>query len=281
MASIIMISCSSHDSGIDRIVAERDSLRQVAHESQLRLEDINGAMEILTTSLDSIVSQEGILLVNKDPEGNIFSRREMRQRIDDFASLIERQRQRIAELSHRLSEQTGNGADWSRLSALVDNLNAQLDAKESQISRLRSELTDKNVRITHLNNKVAELTENISALEISNTQLDEALTMQDVVINEGYFIAGDSKFLSQQGILSGGFLKKKKLQYDSFQPGNFLTVDIRHDKVFTREAKKAKLLTPAPAGTYEITKEGKDIVLRIIDPTKFWSLSNYHVLQLN
>lgn len=278
----IITGCShNYDSGIDRLVAERDSLRQIADHSQTKLADINEAMEILVTSLDSISTQEGVLIVNKDAEGHTLSRRQMRDRIEAFSALLERQRMRIAELSHKLNEKEMAGGDFSRLSALVDNLNAQLEKKDIQINRLRSELAEKNTSIKKLNEEVSNLTESVASLEITNTQLSEALTTQDIIINECFFLAGDTKSLERQGVLKGGFLKKKKLNYDAFVPGNFMSVDIRHTTQITRKAKKAELLTPAPSASYEIIRKGDDVILNIIDPTAFWSQSNYQVLKLN
>lgn len=286
-AAVIFILCAivsctgSHDSGVDRIVAERDSMRAAAEQTQAKLDEINSAMEVLVTSLDSISTQEGLLLVNRDPEGRTYSRRQMRQRVSAYAELLKRQRERISELARRLNDRQAAGADYTRLTALIENLNSQIDKKDVQIKQLRAELADKNVNITRLNTKVAELTDSVMALELTNAELDQALTYQDVVINEGYFIAGNSKFLEQKGILSSGFLRKKKLRYEAFAPGNFLSVDIRNTTEFTHKAKKAKLLTPAPVGSYQIVRHGEEVTLRIIDANAFWSLSNYQVLKLD
>ena len=46
-------------------------------------------------------------------------------------------------------------------------------------------------------------------------------------------------------------------------------------------AKKAKVLSHQPAGSYTLTEKNGQAVLTITNPDKFWSLSNYLVIQLD
>ena len=46
-------------------------------------------------------------------------------------------------------------------------------------------------------------------------------------------------------------------------------------------AKKAKVLTNQPTDSYQLIDNNGSMILKITNPTKFWSLTNYLVIQLN
>jgi hypothetical protein len=46
-------------------------------------------------------------------------------------------------------------------------------------------------------------------------------------------------------------------------------------------SKRAELLTTHPAGSYELVKDAKgQLTLKITNPTEFWSVSRYLVIQV-
>lgn len=104
---------------------------------------------------------------------------------------------------------------------------------------------------------------------------------QDEVINECYVKIGTGKELEQAGILTkGGLFKKRKVNYSGFASAGFRKVDIRHLTEISISGKKAKILTGAPAGSYSIASAGKNKwIIHITNPTSFWSVSNYLVIQ--
>ena len=87
------------------------------------------------------------------------------------------------------------------------------------------------------------------------------------------------KELQQAGVLSGGFLSKKKLDVANFSQAGFMKVDIRSYTELDVQAKKIQILTQMPASSYTITSNGSSSKLQITNPTLFWSVSNYLVIQ--
>ena len=79
------------------------------------------------------------------------------------------------------------------------------------------------------------------------------------------------QFLSKGDVLKNGDFNK-----DYFTP-----IDIRYDKEIKLYSKNAKVLTTHPAGSYALEKDSNgQYEIHITNPTKFWSVSKYLVVQV-
>ena len=90
---------------------------------------------------------------------------------------------------------------------------------------------------------------------------------------------GTKKELTSQGLLSGGFLQKKRVNHDAINKDMFTKVDIRTFTEVTINSSNPKILTQMPASSYRIEKGKGSSILYILDPTAFWSVSNYLIIQ--
>ena len=276
--SLFLVACSGNKQGYS--LEERiDSLQKENDRKDKDINDMTTYVSLLADGLDSIAKQEEILFyTNKGREGTIVDKEQLKKNLDMFEETLNQQRQRIAQLADSLK---ARGEKLSNLSRLVTYLNQQLDEKNAVINDLRSELQHKNVNISQLQKKVTALTED-------NTQLSQrvetqvlALNAQTEIINEGFVKFGTKKELTDLGIISGGFLKKKKVNLNAIQQDQFMRVDIRYFKEIPLNSGDPKILTQIPASSYRITKTGKNqSILSILDPTAFWSISNYLIIQL-
>ena len=71
------------------------------------------------------------------------------------------------------------------------------------------------------------------------------------------------------------------LKSADFNKDYFTQIDIRTDKEIKLYSKRAELLTTHPAGSYELVKDAKgQLTLKITNPTEFWSVSRYLVIQV-
>ncbi len=215
---------------------------------------------------------------------NKVSRAEMMRNIELYEQLLERQRQRIAALEDSL---TSRGDNLGRLTQIVNFLNRRLDEQEMQISGMRAELAGKNHNIRQLTSRVNSLTADVSSLTGKldtanqiNAMQQEALKVQDVVINDCFVRIGTKDELKDAGLIATGFLKKTQLLATNFAPSKFTRVDIRQFTQVTLDSQKPKILTSMPADSYRLYRRGNSSVLEITDPTRFWSVSNYLVIQL-
>lgn len=254
--------------------ARVDSLEQANADYQADVENLQTFITVLSDGLDSIAHQEDMLFNKR--EGNL-DRDQLRKNLQTFEKMLAQQKVRIAHLVDSLGMR---GRQIDKLNNLVRHLNEQLDEKNALIQQLRDDLENRNMSIAELNSRVSELTEtNVHLSERVETQARE-LETQDVVINEGYVKIGTKKALKDGGFLTGGFLKKTKVNYQDLPKDKFMKIDIRNFREIPINAKKAKILTQMPASSYEFVPDGDGkTILKVKDPTAFWSVSNFLIIQ--
>lgn len=274
----IFFSCNVNNSKETIMQAQIDSLEAANAEQAKQMKDISDFMNIVSEGLDSIAAQEEQLTGNgKGMEGRKMTREELKANLDAFAALLERQRNRIAQLEDSLQNR---GESFGDLRNIITYLNQQLDEKNQTIATLQASLNNKNVDIQRLNKQVKTLTASNEKLTEEVNKQGEALVAQSEVINECYVKIGTKKELQQAGVLSGGgLLSKKKLDVSNFQRAGFMKVDIRSYVEVDIPSKKIQILTSMPSSSYTITSYGGTSKLTITNPTLFWSVSNYLVIQ--
>ena len=90
-----------------------------------------------------------------------------------------------------------------------------------------------------------------------------------------WFVFGTQRELEEQGILSNIRLDANLSQHKDY----FTKIDIRIDKEIKLYSSEAEVLSDHPRSSYTLTLDAKrQYVLRISDPTLFWSRSNYLVI---
>ena len=100
---------------------------------------------------------------------------------------------------------------------------------------------------------------------------------QDKALNAAWFVFGTKSELKDQKILEKGDVLKSA----DFNKDYFTQIDIRTDKEIKLYSKRAELLTTHPVGSYELVKDAKgQLTLKITNPTEFWSVSRYLVIQV-
>lgn len=256
-----------------------DSLSRVNEQNARDLSEVNSIVNVISEELDSIAIMEDMIRVNPlGNEGRKPTRTEMRERLKAFSDMLSRQKQRIALLEDSLSGL--NNRTIQRYRSLVTLLNNQLEEKDRTINDLMARLNSSNARISDLETNIAELTSTNEQLSSVTEMQQQALAIQDNIINEGYVKVGSKKELQNAGLLTGGgFLSKAKVNSSGFNPDLFLKVDIRDFTELPIQSKSIQILTSMPSSSYSIEKSGNTSILRILDPTSFWSVSRYLIIQ--
>ena len=261
------------------MTAKIDSLERVNADRQYDITSFNLFIETLSNGLDSIAQQENTLFfTNKGTERTIVDRKQLKKNLEMFQNTLITQRQKIVELTESLKKR---GADISKLNSLVNYLNQQLDEKDRMIKQMQADLDKKNVSIVRLKERINTLAEdNYTLTKEADTQ-KQTLIAQEKAINEAYIIIGTKKELKERGILSSGFLKKTKVNYQDLPKDKFKKIDIRTYKEVTIPSKKVKILTQMPSSSYEMKTDGDNTTLHVTNPTEFWSVTNYLIIQTN
>ena len=229
--------------------------------------------------LEKIISTPGNL-------GESASRKE--QIKNDMIAIqqsLQERRQRLEELEKKLA---ATGGENSTLKRTVSNLKTQIAEQQTEIATLTNQLASANIKIEELSTTVTTLN---TAVDSLNTGLTEERAQKDAAIEEAtaatnelnacFYASGTSKELKAKKILQSGFLRKTKVMKGDFDESYFTTGDKRNLSEIPTHSKKAKILTSQPADTYEIVDVDGQKVIKITDPTRFWQLSNFLVIQVD
>ena len=281
MCFILLLVCSCGNSGSEvmKLVEERDSLRQINREQIERLDSYSKTIETLNETLDSIAYQENMIFFNNNGEMPI-TKENVKHNLMRFEALLKKQGDKIRQLEKQLSE--SNDSNTKSLS-LISHLKEQLNTKNIQIAQLKEELEKKNVDIVRLQEQVESQrltintqTATISELNQRTQRQGEALARQDAILNNGYVLIGSKDDLKRKGIL-----KKGKIVADAaLDRSKFAKVDIREWREVSFTAKRPRILTNMPASSYEITTTGnRNFTLTVKNPSDFWRISTYLVIQ--
>lgn len=219
-----------------------------------------------------------------------FSQKRLLVDINALKDTIQQRRRQLHDLEETLDR---SAVSNDHLQETIHALRAQIDSQMQEIESLRGQLLAAGRHIGVLNNRVDSLNAAVStvkgernaALETSqrlgrSSQKYEQQSQQlQNELNTCYYIAAGKKKLKAHRIIDTGFLRKTRLMKGDFDKGCFAVQDKRTLAVLPLPGRKAKILTNHPEGSYVLTEEKGRKTLRITDPSRFWSLGNYLVIQ--
>lgn len=278
---MLVFSCKNEKVDMQQFVAERDSILQDNRSKTQQLDELNGVLSTIAIGLDSIAVQENILFNSSGRDGVHLDKHEIAARLNGMADILARQRAKIQVLQDSLANRkTSQGIE--HLQRVVEFLNQQLAEKDQVIKSLRADLNNSKKDITQLRASLSDMRTRADRAEKKSHTLTTALSKQDEIINECYIKIGTKKQLSAAGLLKGGFLQKKKVNYEDVDKSKFNAVDIRKFREITLKSNNPKILTPQPSNRSFHFEESGDgnCTLVITNPTLFWSVSNYLIIQL-
>lgn len=277
---LTLISCTNNK--VDIMTGQIDSLSAVLADRTAAYEEMNSCLDIIVAGLDSIEQQEHIIYMRKDEvSGRPLSSQEIKDRIDYLEELLQRHRERIRILEDSLKLQTDKRVD--ALKKIIANQQKQLEEKERTINVLHAEVSKQKAQLKELASNVDALTGDKTRLEEQVTTQEEALGIQDEIINEGYYIIGKRKELKAAGIINTTLLGLGRSKVNLAQSAleKMKKIDIR---TFNNEiaipSKKVKILSHMPENSYAIISGEGESKLFIKDPALFWSLSRILVIEI-
>ena len=256
------------------LAAQNDSLTVALSEKNMALDQAMQAIADIQEGFRAINEAEGRVSVQSQGGEGITDAERLKEDILFIQQKMEANRKQIAELEKKLK---AGGAETASLRKVLANLQQELNDKVASIAALQGELARKNIRIAELDSAVVILTGDVNALQEITEVQQEVIEQQVDQLNTAWYVYGTTKELKEQNILNKG----EVLTSTEYNKNYFTEIDIRDDKVFPLYAKRAKLLTTHPAGSYEFTKDDdKQLTLCVLDPETFWSVSRYLVIQV-
>lgn len=272
MTFVVSFSCKGNDAEVDKLRRENDSLQNVsAYKGQI-LDDLTSALVEVSNSLDSITVEEQTIK-RKVEEGGFASKKEFVETLEMFKTQVANYRLRLRQLESELS---GKSDQLAKMSQLIAFLNEELIKKEAKIESLKEQLNKRNADIANLWTKVSTLENTVAVVQNENDNQKETIKG----LSEVYYIVGTSKELKGKKILTGGFLKKKKVDYSSLDLSLFKKVNSSELTQIVINSKSAKVMTNVPSESYKIESlSDETCVLKILNVDKFWSLSKVLIIQ--
>ena len=279
IALMCLAACNGNktdNTGNDSIVAQLNDSLLIANaekDSLLSLiNDINeGMMQI--RDMEKIISASNL---------NAETPNKKQQIMDNMALIqqaLQDRREKLAALERRLKNSSGNS---SQLQETIDGLKKQLEEQQATINQLTEELRKAHIEIQSLNTTVDSL--NVANQTIAE-QKEEAEVKSEQLANElntCYYVIGSKSELKEHKIIETGFLRKTKVMEKDYEIEYITKGDKRTLAEIPLYSKKAKIYTKHPADSYEIvTADDNTKTIVITNPTKFWELSNFLVVQID
>lgn len=253
-----------------------DSLKAALEQRNADYQQLDEFLTVISSGLDSISRQESDIY-NMGKESPTISREQIKEDLSRFQTTLKQQRERIAQLERKLNASSGEG---QKMKAIIASLKLQLTEKESQIAELQSQLNDKNFTIADLSQRMGVMSKRIAMQEEAIAAKDDMMQQQDAVINEGFYMIATKSQLKDAGLLTGGFLKKNKIDFSNVNKNQFRSIDIRQVMEINIPSKSPKILTQVPEDSYTMETNGNKSVLHILNIDKFWSVSKYLIIQI-
>ena len=276
-AACAFVSCVSRR-GAEQTVVQRDSLEAVVRAKDSLIEVVFADINAVTENLARIRTRENLVALARNDEGVRRPIEEIDADIAAIDRLLQENRQKIAALQRSSMRRSAlrNCADLriEGLEKMIRGLDAQLTAKEGEIGRLRGELSQMEARMETLAEEAAARSTEVEHLSDEKAQLEDRL-------NTVYYIVGAEKALRDSGIVSKqGFIGRTLTMGDTGDHDLFIRADARTLTEILVEQKKATVVTPHPADSYELITNADKVVYKLVitDPERFWSSSKVLVV---
>lgn len=263
------------------LLAERDSLMQKNNQNSTELADMMSIIDDVEENFAQIRDAEKYLTVESKTKGEMSTDTKTRVK-DNFEmvnEILKKNKAELAKLNQRVKNSTG---ETSALKKRLDRLNAELDEKIATISELQTAIASRDEQIAALTSDVQSLKSDVEDLTNTTTTQAAKLRDQDRELNTAYYMFGTSNELKEAKVVSGGFLASPKVLKESIEKSKFIRIDIRKTLDIPVYSKKAKLLSDHPKDSYTIEKDAKgNLSVKISNYKRFWSLSNFLIIEVN
>ena len=275
VAGVIMLAACKNQNGVNTHLQQQvDSLQTIVDNKDAELNDIIVTMTEVQTGIRRIAEAEGRVTVADGSQESASSRAIIRDNMEYICQAMQQNRDLVAQLREKLNASRFKG---DKLKNLVDGLQTQVESQNLRIQELQATLVEKDSTILAQTMRIDSLSQSVASLTETAKERTSTLAVQDKQLNNAWFVYGTKSELKEQGILKGG----EVLKDNDFNKDYFTEIDIRQVKDIKTYSKSARLLTTHPDGSYMLTKDGNGYYeLHISNPSRFWSVSKYLVMQV-
>lgn len=276
LCASMFVACNNQGGSRNELKAQNDSLTMELNQRNAELDEIMGTFNEIQEGFNQINAAENRVDLQRSTmnENAASAKEQIASDIQFITKTMADNREQIQKLQAQLRNSKNNSG---QLKKAIDKLSAELEAKTKQINELQAELASKNIRIQELDEAVTNLNANVETLATENAEKAKTVAAQDKKINTAWFVFGTKSELKDQKILQKGDV----LRSADFNKDYFTEIDIRTTKDINLYSKRAELLTSHPTSSYVFEKDSKgQLILKITNPSEFWSVSKYLVIQV-
>ncbi|MDE6423380.1 MAG: hypothetical protein K2K95_08175 [Muribaculaceae bacterium] len=278
IGAALLASCSGNNQKITEDSMRIAELSAEYAEASSFNDSLMLLMGDIYTGLDSINMQEG-LLYNMGAGESVDRRAEIRQNLANIKSRLEANRKLLADMEARLKKSDNQN---SVLLKTIDQLKNRIATQDQKIAQLENDLTNAKAEIETLNAHVAQSAVDLAAEQEAKEKAQAEATEIENAANTVYYAIGTNKELKKNDLLEKKFLGQTKVLKGDFNESYFTKADKRTLSTIPTGSKKVKIWTNMPADSYEILENAdKTKTIKITNPTEFWSMTPYLVIQVD
>ena len=277
LGALLLSSCAGKDQKkIDEDSVKIADLTAEYEEATNFNDSLMLLMGDIYTGLDSINTQEG-LLYNMGSGDAADRRAEIRRNLSTIKARLAANKQLLASMEAKVK---ASGNENSVQAKTIAQLRQHIEQQDAKIAQLESDLSKAREEIGNLNTQVAETQEQVKEETQAKEEAQAATVAAENEANKVYYAIGSNKELKDKGLLSKKFLGTTKVLKGNFDASYFVTADKRTLKSIPTNAKKVKIWSNMPEGSYRIVgeKDGPKSI-EIVNPDRFWSLASHLIIQ--
>ena len=284
LASMTIWSCSNDSKQNEEQIALQDTINANKEALVKAIADRDSLFSLIndiSDDMDQIKSLENILASNAWTSETSSKKEKIKNDLQILKNTLQQRQQKLNELEKKLKDSKLTN---TKLEKTIETLKTQIAEYQVEIENLNTALTSAKGQIVKLENDKDSLNKTITTVSAEKAKVEEIAEEAITNVNElnkCFYAIGSKKELKQNKILESGFLKKTKVMQGEYDQNFFSVADKRTLKKINLHSKKAKILTNHPANSYELQDVDGQKTLLITNPSIFWNLSNYLVIQID
>lgn len=230
-----------------------------------------------------LINEQETLLYNIKGEGDLDMQR---QTLMENLANIQNDLKKKEELLEKYKSQLNDDNDKSKLlRQQVENLQEKLTKSETRVKDLLARVSALEAENTELKKDLATTQEQVRTVTIQKDSLTNETARQSTELkqneadmNKVYYAIGTKNELKDNEILG----KNNKVLQGNYNQNYFTQADKRFLTSINCMSKKAEVLSNQPADSYRFEdNDGKNKILVITDPERFWNASRYLVIKVD
>jgi len=277
---LLFSSCGKQSSDYQRLKSENDSLMSAKLKLQEEIDAYFSAMNQIEKNIEKIKSTENTISIQPiGQELDDDTRTKINEDLTYLNDMLQTNKEELARLKSKLKKSAFKS---SELEQTIARLTKSLEEESTKVTLLQTDLSKKDSLIVQLNNVVSEKDQNIEELSTENKTNETKIKEQDETIHTAWYVFGSRSELKKQKIItSDGLFSSQRVLQSDFNKNYFVRIDARNTKSIPLYSTHAKILTSHPKSSYTLEKENGNFVLLIVDPSEFWSVSKYLVIEVD